>query len=45
MLKARSDSYDGRGNALIKKESDIDKAWNKLERQRLYGEKFVFFDN
>ena len=30
LLKARFDSYDGRGNALIKSEKDIDKACEKL---------------
>jgi len=44
MLKSRLDSYDGRGNAEIRKESDIKKAWNKLGGQKLYAEKFISFD-
>lgn len=44
MLKSRLDSYDGRGNAEIKKEGDIKKAWNKLKGNKLYAEKFVNFD-
>lgn len=44
MLKSRLDSYDGRGNALIKKESEINKAWKKLKNQRLYAEEFINFD-
>lgn len=44
MLKSRLDSYDGRGNAIIKKESDIKKAWKKLKGNKLYVEKFICFD-
>jgi phosphoribosylaminoimidazole carboxylase PurK protein len=44
MLKARLDSYDGRGNAEIRKQSDVKKAWEKLKENRLYAEKFVHFD-
>ena len=44
ILKARFDSYDGRGNAVIKKENDIKKAWQKLKNKKLYLEKFVDFD-
>lgn len=44
MLKARFDAYDGRGNAAIKKKSDINKAWRKLRGRKLYAEKFIRFD-
>ncbi len=43
VLKARFDAYDGRGNALIKTESDIEQGLNKLKNRKLYVEKFVPF--
>jgi 5-(carboxyamino)imidazole ribonucleotide synthase len=43
LLKARFDAYDGRGNALIKKPSDIETGMKKLEGRKLYVEKFVPF--
>lgn len=43
LLKARFDGYDGRGNALIKNKSDIDRAIYKLRGKKLYIEKFVPF--
>jgi 5-(carboxyamino)imidazole ribonucleotide synthase len=43
LLKARHDAYDGRGNALIKKPTDIDSAMEKLVGRSLYVEKFVPF--
>ena len=43
LLKARFDAYDGRGNALVKKESDIDKGLEKLRGRKLYVEKFIPF--
>ncbi|MCW1949390.1 MAG: 5-(carboxyamino)imidazole ribonucleotide synthase [Candidatus Shapirobacteria bacterium] len=43
MLKARTDAYDGRGNALIKNKSDILPALKKLSDRKLYVEKFVPF--
>ncbi|HEX8965567.1 MAG TPA: 5-(carboxyamino)imidazole ribonucleotide synthase [Patescibacteria group bacterium] len=43
LLKARMDAYDGRGNALIKTEEDIDKGLEKLKARALYVEKFVPF--
>lgn len=43
LLKARFDAYDGRGNALIKKETDIPAAWEKLKGKKLYVEEFVPF--
>src|SRR3989344_5096547 len=43
LLKARRDAYDGRGNALIEKESHISSALEKLNGRLLYAEKFVPF--
>jgi len=43
LLKARFDSYDGRGNVLIKSEKDIDEGLQKLAGRKLYIEKFVPF--
>jgi len=43
LLKARFGAYDGRGNALIKTEKDIDKGLKKLQGRKLYVEKFVPF--
>lgn len=44
LLKARFDAYDGRGNALIKEEEDINPAWEKLKGKKLYAEEFIPFD-
>lgn len=44
LLKARFNAYDGRGNALIKKEDDINQAWEKLRDRELYAEEFIPFD-
>lgn len=44
LLKARFDAYDGRGNALIKNEKDIDDALNKLANRPLYTEEFIDFE-
>ncbi len=43
LLKARFDAYDGRGNALINIEQEIDTAIEKLRGRKLYVEKFVPF--
>jgi len=43
LLKARTDAYDGRGNALIKSKNDIKKGLEKLKGRDLYVEKFVPF--
>ncbi len=43
LLKARFDAYDGRGNALIKNEKDIDRGLEKLRERKLYVEKFMQF--
>ncbi len=43
LLKARTGAYDGRGNALIKTENQIDDALGKLHGKNLYVEKFVPF--
>lgn len=43
VLKARFDSYDGRGNAVIRNERDIGEAWEKLHTKGVYAEKFIPF--
>lgn len=43
LLKAREDAYDGKGNFVIKKESDVEEGLKKLEGRTLYVEKFVPF--
>ncbi len=43
LLKARFDAYDGRGNALIKSEDQIDFAYEHLSKSPLYVERFVPF--
>ena len=43
LLKAREDAYDGKGNFLIRKNSEIDKGIEKLLGRSLYVEKFVPF--
>lgn len=43
LLKSRLFAYDGRGNALIKKESDIEKTMTSLQGTGLYVEKYVPF--
>ena len=43
LLKARFDAYDGRGNYVVKKESDIKDAFLKLNQENLYAEKFAPF--
>lgn len=43
LLKVRFDAYDGRGNALIKKEKDIDTALEKFGERKLYVEKYIPF--
>ncbi len=43
VLKAKRFAYDGRGNAVIKKQSDIAKALKKLNKSELYVEKFIPF--
>ncbi len=43
LLKVRTGAYDGRGNALIKTENQIDNALEKLQGKNLYVEKFVPF--
>lgn len=44
VLKARFDGYDGRGNALIKNKKQIDEGLKKLQGNKLYVEKFVWFE-
>lgn len=43
VLKAKRDSYDGRGNASVADEAGIDAAFEKLKGRELYAEKFVPF--
>jgi 5-(carboxyamino)imidazole ribonucleotide synthase len=43
LLKAREDAYDGKGNFVIRKLSDIDQGIEKLSGRSLYVEKFVPF--
>ena len=43
VLKARFDAYDGRGNAVIENESEIESAFSKLGGKNLYVERFVPF--
>lgn len=43
VLKAKRDSYDGRGNALVEKAEDVEGAFSKLAGRELYAEKFVPF--
>ena len=43
VLKARFGGYDGRGNAVIKKKSDIPGALEKLAGKQLYVERFIPF--
>lgn len=43
LLKARFDSYDGRGNAIIPSEYDIEEGLRKLEGRKLYVEKTIQF--
>jgi 5-(carboxyamino)imidazole ribonucleotide synthase len=43
VLKACEDSYDGRGNYLIKSELEIDTAFESFHSRSLMLEKFVFF--
>ena len=43
MLKACEDSYDGRGNYLIKTKDDIFPAYNSFENREIFAEKFVDF--
>lgn len=43
VLKARTGGYDGRGNAVIEREDEIEAALEKLTGKELYVEKFVQF--
>lgn len=43
VLKARKDSYDGRGNFVIKSANDVDKALEYFNGRALYVEKHVNF--
>lgn len=43
LLKLRFDAYDGRGNFVVKDESSIVQAFDKLGAENLYAEKFFPF--
>lgn len=43
LLKARKDAYDGRGNYVIRSESDLEKAYNHFPGKSLMLEQFVDF--
>ena len=45
VIKARRNGYDGKGNATVNNESEIDAAWDKLDgdNQTLYAEAFCPF--
>jgi 5-(carboxyamino)imidazole ribonucleotide synthase len=43
VLKAKHDAFDGRGNAIIKKQKDIPTILEKFSGRQLYVEKFVKF--
>ena len=43
LLKARTDAFDGRGNAVVRSEKDIKKSLEKLNNKDLYVEKYVPF--
>lgn len=43
LLKSRFDAYDGRGNAKISNEQEIDSSLEKLKNKKLYVEKFIPF--
>jgi 5-(carboxyamino)imidazole ribonucleotide synthase len=45
VIKARRNGYDGKGNATVNNESEIDAAWDKLDgdKQTLYAEAFCPF--
>ena len=45
MLKASEESYDGRGNYLIKSKDDIPLAFKYFQNQEIFTEKFVDFKN
>lgn len=43
MLKASEDSYDGRGNYLIKCKEDVQIAYNSFDNREIFAEKYVDF--
>lgn len=43
VLKTTREGYDGKGQAVIKTENDIQDAWNKLQGKELIAEAFVTF--
>ena len=45
LLKKRRHSYDGKGNAVVDGEENLEDAWNLLGGSELYAEKFVPFSS
>ncbi|KAI9501857.1 phosphoribosylaminoimidazole carboxylase ade2 [Coemansia spiralis] len=43
VLKCRLGAYDGRGNYVVKQESDVESGFKYLGKTMLYAEKFVLF--
>ncbi|MCX8059194.1 MAG: ATP-grasp domain-containing protein [Spirochaetes bacterium] len=43
VLKARKDSYDGRGNFILKKEDDIKRSYKYFENKTIMAQKYVNF--
>jgi 5-(carboxyamino)imidazole ribonucleotide synthase len=44
MVKARRDSYDGRGNFVVRSTADIDEVWNLFGEKPIMAQQFVPFD-
>ena len=44
MLKARKGEYDGRGNAVVKAEADVEAAFKSLGEKELYAERWAPFE-
>lgn len=44
LLKTRHGAYDGRGNALITRQQQLKKAFERFKDAKLYAEKFIPFD-
>lgn len=43
ILKSKTDSFDGRGNALVNSKSEIQAAMSQLSQGEIYGEKVIDF--
>lgn len=44
MIKARKDSYDGKGNFVLRSKEDMEKALNYFEGRELMAQEFIPFD-